>query len=1101
MRARFQHFFAPPVLSDEDQSRTAALLNTMLWASLAVALIDALSQLLRDVTEASVWLVLAGLILLLSLLLLLLRRGATRPVSVLFCVAAFTVLLASTYAFGGVRSASYSALILAILLAGILLGGRAALVLTGLSIGLGWLLLQAELQRQYVPDIRYLFPFDVWLGQAFIFVLAALLLTLTNRSLRRALTEAHDSRAALQQRTLELEQERSALRASEERYRNFIEQSMEGIWLVEFDQPIPIDLPPLEQVHLIQHSGYVAECNQALAEMYGYERRELVGKRLLDLYGGSIRDENVQATRMLVESGYRSANRETVEVNRQGEAVYLLNNAVGSIRDGRLTAVWGTQRDVTDRKRFEQMLTRRARQAQTAAQVLRAVASILDLDQLLPRIVEVLQQGFDLYYAGLYLTDEAGQWAVLRAATGEPGRQLRQDSRPLAVDAASLIGWSILHREARLALEAGEQPPLQPAVRSEIVLPLVNWAGAIGAITLQSDRPHDFTPDDVPVLQTMADQVAIAIGNARLFEIERRHTALMAALRDIGLDLSAQLDLPALLKIIVQRAAQLLDAPMGDLLLIEPDGQALKEVANYQSPPEDQIFTLRLGEGVSGRVALTGEPLIIDDYLNWPERIRAIDAAGYRSVLGVPIKWQDQVLGVINLQDSRPGVFTMEHVNRLQLFAVQAAVAIENARLFEATRRNLTELKLVHAVAVAAASATDEEELIQEVMQAIGAALAPDFFGVLLTDESIGALRLTVYHTGVGLFKRPQTIPLGTGITGTVAVTGQPFRTNDVRTVPAYQLVNPETRSELCVSMKAGEQILGVINMESRQLAAFSEADEQLMDTVAGQLATAIDRLRAEAARRQNEEELAQERNRLRSLNDELAAKNAELERFTYTVSHDLKSPLITIRGFMGFLEKDAETGNLDRLRDDLARITQATDKMQRMLNELLELSRVGRMMNAPQRVSLDSIAREAVLLVEGRLNARGVKVSVAPNLPEVWVDRARLVEVLQNLIDNAVKFMGRQAEPRIEIGRRDAEDLPVFFVRDNGMGIDPRYHDRVFGLFDKLDPKSEGIGVGLALVKRIIEVHGGRIWVESDGPGHGATFCFTLPTPGQGVG
>ena len=228
----------------------------------------------------------------------------------------------------------------------------------------------------------------------------------------------------------------------------------------------------------------------------------------------------------------------------------------------------------------------------------------------------------------------------------------------------------------------------------------------------------------------------------------------------------------------------------------------------------------------------------------------------------------------------------------------------------------------------------------------------------------------------------------------------------------------------------------------------------------------------------------------------ELEEKNAELERFTYTVSHDLKSPLITIRGFLGFLEKDAASGNFDRLHADIGRIADATTRMQRLLDELLSLSRVGRIANAPQEIAFDAIAREAVELVQGRIMARGVQVEIADNLPTVYGDHARLVEVMQNLVDNAVKFMGDQPEPRITIGAlgADREGLPIFFVQDNGLGIDPSYHERVFGLFNKLDAQSEGTGVGLALVKRIIEVHGGHIWVESDGIGHGTTFLFTLP-------
>ncbi len=228
----------------------------------------------------------------------------------------------------------------------------------------------------------------------------------------------------------------------------------------------------------------------------------------------------------------------------------------------------------------------------------------------------------------------------------------------------------------------------------------------------------------------------------------------------------------------------------------------------------------------------------------------------------------------------------------------------------------------------------------------------------------------------------------------------------------------------------------------------------------------------------------------------EMETKNAELERFTYTVSHDLKSPLITIRGFLDLLEKDAKDGNFEQFKSDLGRINGAAEKMQRLLNELLELSRIGRMMNPPQDVPFGDIVREAAELVHGQIEARGVEVRITPDLPPVRGDRARLVEVVQNLLDNAVKFMGDQLHPSIEIGMRDVDEhgSPVFYVRDNGIGIEPQYHDKVFGLFNKLDAHTDGTGVGLALVKRIIEVHGGRIWVESGGVGQGTTFYFTLP-------
>lgn len=228
---------------------------------------------------------------------------------------------------------------------------------------------------------------------------------------------------------------------------------------------------------------------------------------------------------------------------------------------------------------------------------------------------------------------------------------------------------------------------------------------------------------------------------------------------------------------------------------------------------------------------------------------------------------------------------------------------------------------------------------------------------------------------------------------------------------------------------------------------------------------------------------------------NELEAKNAELERFVYTVSHDLKSPLVTIVGFLGYLEEDFERGDKEGLRRDVERIYLAAYKMQDLLKDLLELSRIGRVMNSPQEVPFHELVKEAIELTEGRLQECGVRMLIQPDISNVYGDRKRISELLQNLVDNSAKYMGTQTDPCIEIGQQGFEEkLPIFYVRDNGMGIEPQYHKNIFGLFNKLDAASEGTGVGLALAKRIVEMHGGRIWVESE-LGKGATIFFTLPS------
>ncbi len=241
------------------------------------------------------------------------------------------------------------------------------------------------------------------------------------------------------------------------------------------------------------------------------------------------------------------------------------------------------------------------------------------------------------------------------------------------------------------------------------------------------------------------------------------------------------------------------------------------------------------------------------------------------------------------------------------------------------------------------------------------------------------------------------------------------------------------------------------------------------------------------------------ERERRRVLR-ELRAKNAEMERFTYAVSHDLKAPLVTVQGFAGMLERDVAAGDSKRVASDIRRIRNAAGNMGRLVDDLLALSQIGRVVNQKEEVPLRAVAAEVVELLAAEIGDRGAEVKISPELPVVIGDRARLAQVYQNLVENAVKYMGSPSGPRIEISLRRQGGETVYYVRDNGLGIDPKYHESVFDLFSRLETEIAGTGVGLALVKRIVESHGGRIWVESGGRGRGSTFCFTTGDQGAGA-
>ena len=226
----------------------------------------------------------------------------------------------------------------------------------------------------------------------------------------------------------------------------------------------------------------------------------------------------------------------------------------------------------------------------------------------------------------------------------------------------------------------------------------------------------------------------------------------------------------------------------------------------------------------------------------------------------------------------------------------------------------------------------------------------------------------------------------------------------------------------------------------------------------------------------------------------ELQKKNAEVEQFIYTVSHDLRSPLVTVKTFMGFLENDMAEGNRERVEQDIQFIRKAADKMGQQLDDLLQMSRIGRVETPSVKVSLLDVQSEVLMALGGVINDRKVEIDLADTGLMLFGDRTSLCRIWQNLIENAIKYSRDDSIPKIELGVTQLAGEQVFFVKDNGVGIDPQYHSKIFGIFEKVDPTSPGSGLGLSMVQRIVEKCDGRIWVESEGCGKGSCFFFTLP-------
>jgi signal transduction histidine kinase len=433
------------------------------------------------------------------------------------------------------------------------------------------------------------------------------------------------------------------------------------------------------------------------------------------------------------------------------------------------------------------------------------------------------------------------------------------------------------------------------------------------------------------------------------------------------------------------------------------------------------------------------------------------NSAGYESVALIPLRYDNKNIGLLQLNDSRKNLFTANLIHFFEKFGSSVGIVLElKKREAEAVRKSQ----------LAALAEKKLRERIKELscLYALSNLISRQLLNPeMLFEEAVELLPPA--------FQFPE-ITRGRLV----------FAEKQYMTCP-FQETPWRLKSDILVrGEKAG--FVEVFYSEKKpelDEGPFLREERQLLDEFATRLAEAAEQHRA----RHDEMLIA-----------ELGAKTEELEHFAHTVSHDLKNPLNTIGGFTRRVQKLVDRDDLSRAGLHLDRIIEIVGQMEQRLNDLLHLARHGHIVKPAVAISFMKVVREAVSILEERLEQSEITMHIAPEFPMVVGDPGRLREVLENLLDNAVKYMRDQENPHIVIGVRKDVTPPVFYVRDNGCGIALEDTERVFDLFAQLRPGSKGAGAGLAIARRIIEALGGRIWAESEGPGKGSCFCFTLPTP-----
>jgi K+-sensing histidine kinase KdpD len=651
-------------------------------------------------------------------------------------------------------------------------------------------------------------------------------------------------------------------------------------------------------------------------------------------------------------------------------------------------------------------------------------------------------------------------------------------------------------------------------------VPLKTQQGAIGVMAIQTyTQAARLAESDQEILTFVSNQVAMVIERKQAEEQIRQSRNQLATLNEIGRAVSEVTDLGTVLEIIRQQLEKLLGFDFYSVRVFNAESRTVTHLAVYESGKYWDEADAPLVPGTDAyKVFETGESVLhlyTEEELEEYKRVPLMQIGDHTqfttSVIFVPLKKQGKTIGALSVQRYAPNTYTEEHFKLVEAVAIQVAIAIENARLFthlqselaerrqaeELTirvnielQRRIKELYALNAVALAGASAKTEEELLASAVETLHNSLYPDIVGVALWDESAGFLR-TFPGANIGMPESVNQMILRPheGIAGLVAATRQPYRLQDTND-PQYISLDPSIRSELCVPILAGERLLGVLDVESRQFDAFSDTDENLLATVAGQLAASLERLHAEQQLRALNADLEQ---RVSERTAQLEAANKELEAFSYSVSHDLRAPLRSINGFAKILNDDFSQDLSLPARGFLRKIANSGRQMAQLIDELLDFSRLGRKPLNIQTVNLNELVQSVIESLATETGGRQIEWGLA-EMPPATADPALLRLVYANLVGNAVKYTAGREAARIEVSSFVQDGETVYFVRDNGAGFDMQYADNLFGVFQRLhrEDEFEGTGIGLATVKRIINRHGGRVWAEAE-VDKGATFYFTF--------
>lgn len=750
--------------------------------------------------------------------------------------------------------------------------------------------------------------------------------------------------------------------------------------------------------------------------------------------------------------------------------------------------------EIAERKQTGEESQRRSAQLEALRQVGLELTARLDLDEVLHSIVSRAIELGRWSSGGLYLhraEQDVLEWAVavgpnlappgvvLQRGEGLSGKVWETGEPVIVDDYEHWDGRATVYEDYDWTAVVG--------------VPIRYGEEFLGVLDVLADAPHTFSPADAELLELFATQAAIAIQNVRLFQREREQRELAEALAEASAVVTGTLDLDQVLDRILEQVARVVAGDAFSIMLVE--GDCARTVRRWGSEhlgpagratgepvPIDRFPTLR-------KMVRTGKSVVVLDTTTDPNWISKRGREWRRSYVGAPIQVGGVTVGFLSVSGTRPGQFGPDDAQRLEAFAHQAAGALENAQLFQETRHHLAQTRVLHEVMLAAVSTLDFDQVLERTVKVLQATMGVEFIGFALPVEEGEGLRYHEAHIGFPATAGDSKMPLDGSICGRVFQTGEPVVVGDVTQSPDYLEGHPDVRSELAVPVRVGDRVIGVLNLESRALNGFDQDDLAFYATIAGQLGMALHNARLY-------EEVVLHAERLETALAQLQELDRLKNQFIQSVSHELRSPLALIRGYAELLTS-GELGELSaEQRGPAEIIVRRSQMLANLVDDIsLLLAAEARTLRC-EPVALDELARAAVEDFRLAASQAGLTLTaqIAPGVSAIGGEPVCLRRVLDNLLSNAIKFT--PAGGSVEVLVQEGDHQVVLVVKDTGIGVAPEHHERIFKRFYQVDGSSKrrygGVGLGLALVKEIVEAHGGTVDFESE-VGQGSTFTVTL--------